>query len=177
MNGIIITGAPRAGKSTCVEKLLREEKGYSVINGDAITVSLFYQYNGKKEFNLGRKKTYDIFEKTIMEYPKLNIILDYHYIEPEKLLEYYKKGYRIIFFGYPNVQESSLKKRIRQKEELNDWTNQMDDDELNKMVKKGITISKRDYLFCKETGISFVDTSYGLEKAYLCFVKELKKSV
>ena len=176
MNGIIVTGAPRSGKTSCIERLLKEEKGYTVVNGDAITVSLFYVKDNKRRYNFGRTKAYDIFEKTILEYRNINVILDFHYIEPEKLLEYYKKGYKIIFFGYPNIDQNKLEKRIRHKETPNDWTNQMDDNELKILIRKGISISKRDYFFCRETGIVYIDTSYSLENGYQSFIKEIKKS-
>ena len=176
MNGIIITGAPRSGKSTCIERLLNEEKGYAVVSGDSITVSLYYTENGKRKFSFGRKKTYAIFEKTVNEYQKIKVILDYHYIEIEKLLEYLKNNYKIIFFGYPNISSERLKQRIRRNENQNDWTNQLSNKELNYFIEKGISISKRDYLFCKQTGIPFIDTSYDLENAYYKLLKELKKS-
>ena len=175
MRGIIITGSPRSGKTTFIERLLKEQKGYIVVNGDAIAVSLFYVKNGKPNYAYGRKKVYEIFEKTILEDPKLSVILDFHYLEEEKLLEYYKKGYEIIFFGYPNISINQLMNRIRSREKKTDWTTQSTEKELYKILKKGIVVSKRDYLFCKETGLKYIDTSFNQEEKYKELIDYFKK--
>lgn len=170
---IFIAGIARSGKST-LSKRLNKNKDYNYIPLDYLVSSLKHnfpetQITSKVVIDkISSKKLALLLSRFMMALPSSGeiFILDSAHILPEDLNEIIdREKWDIYYFGYPNISLEEKFTQIRKYEKEKDWTRKRDDEELLRMVKDLIDLSKKVENTCHELDIPFIDTSYGIEEA------------
>lgn len=182
MKNIILTGVPRAGKTTFSKMILNTFDNYEIINGDKVIENYFKKIcdetNDKivvLDINNGYRKIKDVFSDKILSNPKKNFILDYMEINEIDILKYIKNDCLVFIFGYPKSNIDSLIKNTQKYDNKDDWTYYESINKLrnhfNYYLEKSIHYEK----FCKENNIFFVDVSIDRNKVLNKAIEYLKK--
>lgn len=183
---IIVCWCPLAWKSTFSNKIC-EEIWLSHIPTDGF-VSAF-----EKSFpNIGishknvisvrtwkevAEKIYPFIKSFIEELDDQNIywgyLIEWFHIDIEKVAKDFWKTHKIFVFWYPNISEQE-KVWIIRKYDTNNWTNDVENNELQEYVKLFIELSKYYEIICKNNSIEFVDTSYDRNEEIKKLIKKTK---
>lgn len=168
MKSFIIAGASRSGKTT-LAKQLQKETGFSLISADALICTFEHLYPQLEiKHSLEFEKICASFRPFIIEYIEhlrkyqgISFILDIFHLTPETAIqEELHKKYNLVFVGYPNATPEQKLKDIRQfKNDVDDWTDEVEDTEMLKNIDAFIVWSKKLKEECATLGLPFIDTS------------------
>lgn len=165
----IISGSSRSGKTLLAKKILAE-KGISYLSLDWLVMGFT---NGIPEYGLHDKLFPDEiakrawqFLKAMLEsmiYTEVDCIVEGEALLPELLVELknkYPTKLRICFVGYTEVTiDEKVNDIKRMNHGKNDWLVGESDNYIRDHVKNMIAHSKLIQQSCKETGMTYFDTS------------------
>jgi len=171
MKGIIIAGVPRSGKTT-LAKRLSADLGFSICPADAIvsTFGKVFPQHGISHFEDDHTKTCNAFSGFLreflrhLEYEDTPFIVDAYHVMPHSLADL-ANSYAIVFMGYASVAPKKKRKHIRRDARPKDWTEDLSNDQLQKLIQRFVDESRMMEKACSEVGIPFVDTSTGFGSA------------
>ena len=169
---IIVCWCPLAWKSTFSNKICKEI-GLSHIPTDGF-ISAFE--NSFPNLGISHKnvvsvdtwkkvadKVYPFLKSFIEELDDQNIywgyLIEWFHIDVEKVAKDFWKTHKIFVFWYPRISEQE-KVWIIRKYDTNNWTNEVEDLDLQGHVKLFLELGKYYESVCKTNSIEFIDTSY-----------------
>ncbi len=181
---IIITGVPRAGKTTICQGLAKSLK-YQHLAMDAVMMAFDEAFPETGVTHTDRwdfidtSKVFIKFMKRISKtgnYDKLGyrLAFDLYHITPKDYYENIDKDCcEIYFFGYPNITVLEKFNEIRKFDTVYDWTSQKEDETVLAHIKDYIEISKWLKEECDKYNLPFIDISHNREKVIDEFVKNI----
>lgn len=190
MSVVVIAGVPRSGKSTIARKLRRAlapEKEASVLPIDALVSTL-----GATAAELGiTHLTEDVgavSERLApmivelarhLEYEGGGWILDAYHCFPRDLYSALEAagrrapGMTVSYVGYPTADVRRKRSEIRTHARPGDWTEELADADLERLVERFVSESRELERQCRETRWTFVDTSDDFEARIADVVQHL----
>lgn len=185
---ILIIGAARSGKTSLAKRLVKE-KGYNLISIDNI-VSGFEAY---PKLNIKHDSNDNITSSNLAPflinyltelsegsafYDGVKYVIEGTHIDFDKLMPFlqsdkYKEKYEIIGLVYNNISEDEMFNAIRKKDNEDEWTYWIDDNELIGDVRYFIERNKYFNEMFKKYNIKTYDTSFNREEVFNKIVKEI----
>lgn len=171
LKNIYLVGPSRCGKTT-MGIVLQEKYGYTHIIMDAVieTMSEIAPQLEIKHGNLdseGFKSFLNSYSKNLFKYTKHNII-DLEVLDPSFAKSMINADESIaIYMGYPSITPEEKMQQIRKYDSKFDWTRNLSDEELIKLLTKHIETSKRLQEEAIKYGFEFIDTSFNREKVVI----------
>lgn len=166
MKNIVITGVPRSGKSTFI-KMILNKYNYNVVLSETIT-SAYADMCMREGINtidlsVAKNMAIDIFNKSVSFEPRLRFIFDAPDLNFQRIMEFSKKNYIVIVFGYPKLTYDQAFNNIRKYDTKEDWSYYEKDWKIRNLSISSVEDSKRLEKQCKKANIKFIDTSYDRE--------------
>jgi hypothetical protein len=165
----LIGGVPRSGKSQVRNLLLKNHK-ISGVSIDIITKALHYSYPQLGIIENDNEQTDE--EQTAILWPfvqgfirayrwyKSDYILEGVNLDPTLLKDLSETKYlKMCFMGYAEIDPKKKVQDIRENHSDAEWTNEMNDEAIEEMVRLLINKSKKVREVCKEFGLRYFDTS------------------
>lgn len=164
MPNIIIAGPCRSGKTTI--SMLFQKKGFNHYKMDSIKrgiVNNFYE-GTISLFDCSSKiarliKTIIDETETDIVFNKEFLVIDTCHLYPHDVIKYNLEKEIVVFMGYPNINENAKLLEVRNNDDLNIWTTQVNDKELLSYLKEGILYSKEIKKECMKYNLPFFDVS------------------
>ncbi len=190
MKTVIIGGVCRTGKSRLANKIFQSTKS-TVFHADTLTNTLKNNYPQvfKVEWKLDGNPTREPCEKVLIKLIR-NMGKEFNYtrifetsaLDPLAAHKAFNSDdFIILYIGYPNVNSHKKLTEIRKhaKTAPHCWSHQFDDNEMLRHIEHFKSVSRYMEEKCKETGITFYNTSTDFlkvfEQAYSEIIQQLTK--
>lgn len=163
----LIGGTARSGKSTLLHEILKE-KGCMGISTDAITQMLDV---GMPEIGINFEMAPHLRAEKLLPLiiglctyhaDKIDLVIEGEAIIPQNysIFEEYSHGnLKMLCIGNSYITPQKKVKNIKQFQSYNEWTNNLDDQELLKLAEELILHSQQIEKDCKQFSIPYFDTS------------------
>lgn len=179
---ILIIGAPRCGKTTLVNMILKKNSNYEIIRGDALTCS-YRALNTRKICDCKNNKEnsnntinlddisfpyeyYAFYIREIYNNIKFDscgikrpVVIETCWLSIKDYLEYFEDEFDIYCLGMPNESPKKLLTEIRNNSDDNDWTNLNGSFTMNMICNEIIEESKQLQKDCEKYNIPFFETN------------------
>lgn len=181
---IIVGGAPRSGKTT-VARELSEELKLSRISIDSIVHAFEKTQPEAKIRHLGEDDwgVCDRVAPFLVEQTRWHIqhgipvIVDGYHLKPETISSNWEDfSFRAVFMGYPNSSGGEQLKTIRGNEKSGDWTLEISDSELLKLLDRFVESSRQFQRMCLQAELPFIDVGCDIESG-VQRAKEILKEI
>lgn len=168
MKNILILGVARSGKTT-LANMIANRYGFSIIDIDAFIgafkenyPNLGFDYHSKSN-HLVAPFVASYVNAFMYHYPNLNFVIEGYHIKLADAVKLFGDKLEIIVLGYPQLTGEQVLANVRKYEGQLDYTRDISDEELLKVVSRHVEYSKKFEKECKELGLNFYDTSYNRE--------------
>ncbi|MBC8424289.1 hypothetical protein H8E07_09220 [bacterium] len=175
MKTVIVAGAPRSGKSTLAGSLSRQ-RSLSRLPADSLVSALRDAF---PELGVDHLEDHDLacarfkpFLKSWLGhlvYEDVPCVVDIYHLLPADVAEL-APAWSVVFLGHPRIDPHGLLARIRDHARPQDWTEELDDAALLRVIEGSVAQSARLERDCAGLGLTFVDTGVdfaaGLARAY-----------
>ena len=170
---IFILGCARSGKTTLANRISQYQ--YNIISVDSY-VSAFKE--NFPELNITHHNDYlsdkskrlsyfimSYYYKIKQEYPNQKFVIEGWHILPKDIVPLIgRKNCNIVCLGYPNAKEDEMFQLIRENDQENSTTRNLEDAKLRELISSHIEYSKILKEQCLDLGIPFYETNKGREK-------------
>lgn len=173
MKNIIISGVPRAGKTTLSRKINAIYPNYHIINGDAVRYA-FQKALPKNEINeYGGKGMKQDFAKFLFYLLKsetgeaqgyYQYIIETCDISIKNATKFFAADNIILFLGIAELTPQEILARCREHDTKKEWTTESTDEQILKYATDWISKSKYYKRECPKRGFWYIDTSYDRDK-------------
>lgn len=177
---IYLVGPSRCGK-TSMSTVLQEKYRYTHIIMDAVveTMSEVFPKLGIKHGNLDSEEFRSFlssYSKNLFKYTKHNVI-DLEVLEPNFAKSMINEDESTaIYMGYPSITPEEKMKQIRTYDSEFDWTKNLSDEELIKLLTTHIETSKSLKEKAIKNGFEFIDTSFNREETIVASIEKMINS-
>ena len=167
---IIIAGSPRAGKTTLSRKIIERFPRYTHYKMDSIKRAVFdIFYPGNSDWHVASKIVSRIIKKIVDDNKQEStqnelFIFDTPHLYPEDLKDFDKNEYLIVFIGYTEISVKEKTEEILKYDKDTCWTQKLDREKLEELVKGNIEFSKEIRSQCRKYGLKYFDMSNNLPR-------------
>lgn len=168
LKNIYLVGPSRCGKTMTATEL-QKNYGYTHIIMDAVieTMSEVAPQLGIRHENLDSEEFRNFlksYSKNVFKYAKHNII-DLEVMDPSFAKSMINEDEATaIYMGYPSITPEEKLQQMRKYDTKYDWTRNLSDENLLKLLKTHIETSKTLQQEAIKYGFEFIDTSFNREK-------------
>lgn len=165
MKNIIIAGSSRSGKSTLAKRIARNlQMSYLPMDSIVSTLETLYPQVGIAHRDDNRDMSGQIarfLQEWIqhLAYEEIPYVLDLYQVYPADLKTLDPTGsHAVAYLGYASLSPEEKLPDIRQYARPIDWTNQVDDQEMTRILDLFIQEGRRMRQQCVEENIAYFDT-------------------
>lgn len=181
---IIVAGHSRSGKSTIAKRIAAEmQLNYIPFDSMISTLENLYPEIGIQHLDDNRifSKKLALFVDefiTHISYEEVDVVIDLYQLFPEDYVGMKnRRETEILYVGSPKLSCEKKLKDLRCFEREKDWTRDVKDDEMKKILsgflREGIQMAQQ----CEKLGMPFIDTSHRFDEAIEEGVGFLRKAI
>ncbi len=181
---IIIAGHSRLGKSTIAKRIAREmEINYLPFDSLISTLEKLYPETGMQHLDDNRmfsRKLAAFVDEWIghIAYEEVDVVIDLYQLFPKDYAGMRnKKETEILYVGSPQLSCEEKLKDLRCHERERDWTKNVNDEAMKKILGDFLGEGVRMAEQCAELAIPFIDTSHRFDEAIEESVRFLSEKI